>query len=117
MIAVIRIAVPDAESQLKRKTAGSAVSFKTTGGTRVTSLSRPAIGMLGAEMRFRNAFICGVPQANTVTVRTIHGAIANLVESGASVGVASGASIVARERAVNRRYTARQSIEIAAEIT
>src|SRR5438132_5156452 len=97
MIAVMRIAVPDADSQLKRKTAGSAVSLATTGGTRATSLSSPPIGIDGAEILLRRAFTCGVPQANTVTVRMIQGMIARRVEIGAGApGTAVGST--GRER-------------------
>src|SRR5437899_139680 len=76
MIAVSRIAVPDAESQLKRNTAGSGVGLATTGAMRSTILSSPGIGMLGAEIPLSNAFTCGVPHANTITVRITHGRIA-----------------------------------------
>ena len=69
----MRIAVPDADSQLKMNTAASGVGLATTGGMRSTILSRPAIGMFGAEMWLRNVFTCGVPHAKTITVRITHG--------------------------------------------
>src|SRR5689334_9382272 len=49
MIAEKRIPVPDAESQLSRKIAGSGVGLATTGGTRSERLCRFAIGIFGAD--------------------------------------------------------------------
>ena len=70
----MRIAVPDADSQLKRNTAG----FGRWLARRPAACAAPAcrgprIGMFGAEMWLRNAFICGVPHAKTITVRMTHG--------------------------------------------
>src|SRR5215831_15834882 len=73
MIAAMRIAVPVADSQLSEKTAASGVGLGTTGGTRETILSRPAIGMFGEEMWLRKLLTCGVPHANTTRTSTIHG--------------------------------------------
>src|SRR5215203_2977974 len=71
--AASRIAVPVADSQLNVKTAASGAAAGTTGGMRKTALSRPAIGILGAEMLLRKVFTCGRPQANTRTLSTTHG--------------------------------------------
>src|SRR4051794_34809037 len=116
MIAASRIAVPVADSQLKANTAASGVAFPTTGGTRDTSLSRPGIGRLGAERRLRNAFTCGVPHANTITTRKIHGMIA--VRNGGiffSAGLISSSSGATPRRAalfpVAIRYHAKHIIE------
>src|SRR5215467_6399977 len=91
MIAAIRIAVPVAESQLSEKTAASGVGLGTTGGTRETILSRPAIGMFGEEMWLRKLLTCGVPHANTTTTRTIQGMSATRSGGAArSASVATG---------------------------
>src|SRR3982074_1305629 len=71
--------LPDADSQLKLKTAPSAVGFATTGGTRRTSLSRPGIGIFSSENPSRNAFVCGNPHTKTTTLRIIHGSQARRI--------------------------------------
>src|SRR5438552_1816635 len=117
MRAVIRIAVPLAESQLNKNTAGSAVGLATTGATRITSLSSPGIGRLGAEMWLRTPFSCGVPQAKTITVRMIHGTIAtrNGTLSPAAAGMAvAEASLTADVRPRQRRKSDNETIEHAA---
>ena len=68
-----KIPLPVADSQLKLKTAASAVGFETTGGMRITSLSRPGTGILGAEIPSSKAFVCGNPQTKTTTLRIIQG--------------------------------------------
>src|ERR1700730_4768583 len=73
MIEASRIPLPDADSQLKLKTAPSAVGLATTGGTRRTSLSRPGTEIFNSENPSMNAFVCGRPQTNTTTLRMIHG--------------------------------------------
>src|SRR4051812_26533618 len=73
MIDAMRIAVPVADSQLKMKTAPSGAGVATTGGTRVTSLSSPAIASFGDDTPLRKFFTVGRPQANTTTLRMIHG--------------------------------------------
>ena len=60
--------MPVAESQLRVKTAASAVGWATTGGTRCTSWSRPEIAIFGAEIPFRTLLTTGKPQANTKTL-------------------------------------------------
>src|SRR5512133_2279010 len=71
--AAMRIAVPDADSQLKMNTAASGVGFATTGGILNTILSSPDTGMFGADNPLRKPLTCGVPHANTITMRMIHG--------------------------------------------
>src|SRR5215467_5474985 len=73
MIDATRIAVPLAESQLKTKTAGSAVVCATTGGTRSTILSSPGMATRGAEIASSRAFTLGRPQRKTITDNTIQG--------------------------------------------
>src|SRR4029450_5506200 len=68
-----RIAVPVADSQFRLNTAASGAAVATTGGTRNTALSSPAIGSFGAEMPFSSALTCGSPHAKTRTLKTIHG--------------------------------------------
>src|ERR1700733_2063170 len=111
MIAVIRIAVPLAESQLSAKTAGSAVGFSNTGGIRKIILSRPGIGMFGPEMPFRRVLTCGVPHAKTITVRIAQGISA--VFSG-SPPAGSGARFFAPSAFVQRKYKLKHTIEHAA---
>src|SRR5712692_6440741 len=79
MIEASKMLLPDADRKLKLKTAFSAVGFATTGGTRSTSLSRPWIGIFGAEMPSRNPFVCGNPQTKTTTLRIIHGSQASII--------------------------------------
>src|SRR2546426_12682023 len=73
MIDARKIPLPVADNQLKLKTAASAVGFETTGGMRMTSLSRPVTGIFGAEIPSSKAFVCGNPQTKTTTLRIIHG--------------------------------------------
>src|SRR5437899_9905731 len=73
MIEASKMPLPVADSQLKLKTAPSAVGFTTTGGTRSTSLSRPATAIFGKEIRSRKALVCGKPQTKATTLRIIHG--------------------------------------------
>src|SRR6266536_2167383 len=73
MIEASRMPLPVADSQLTLKTAPSAVGFTTTGGTRSTSLSRPATAIFGKEIPSRKALVGGKPQTKTTTLRIIHG--------------------------------------------
>src|SRR5213080_5586107 len=73
MIEARKIPLPVADNQLKLKIAASAVGFATTGGMRITSLSRPGTGILGAEIPSSKAFVCGNPQTKTTTLRIIQG--------------------------------------------
>src|SRR5438309_11620670 len=73
MIEATKIPLPVADSQLKLKTAASDVGFTTTGGMRITSLSRPGTGIFGAVIPSSKAFVCGNPQTKTTTLRIIHG--------------------------------------------
>ena len=73
MIDARKIPLPVADIQLKLKIAASAVGFATTGGTRITSLSRPSTGIVGAEIPSSKAFVCGNPQTKTTTLRIIQG--------------------------------------------
>src|SRR6267143_1240041 len=73
MIEASSIPLPEADNQLKLKTAPSAAGFATTGGMRRTSLSRPATGHRKSEKPSMNAFVCGSPHAKTTTLRIIHG--------------------------------------------
>src|SRR5215813_4250607 len=68
-----KIPVPVADSQLKLKTAASAAGFITTGGTRITSLSRAETGNRGKERLSRNDLVCGRPQMNTTALNIIQG--------------------------------------------
>src|SRR4051812_16075650 len=104
----MRIAVPDADNQLNRNTAGSAVGFATTGGMRSTILSRPGIGMLGAEMWLRNPFTCGVPHAKTITIRITHGISATRSGTASPVGT-EPADVAPRRQCL--RKNAKQNIE------
>src|SRR6266550_7562541 len=73
MIEASRIPLPEADSQLKLKTAPSAVGLATTGGIRTTSLSRPGAANLSNENPSRKLFVCGKPQTKTTTLRMIQG--------------------------------------------
>src|SRR5437016_13633042 len=79
MIEARKIPLPVADSQLKVKTAASGVGFATTGGMRITSLSRPGTGIFGAEIPSSKAFVCGNPQIKTTTLRIIHGSQARRI--------------------------------------
>src|SRR5271165_1917523 len=86
----IRMLVPVALSQFKRKTAASLVGLATTGGTRIDSLSIPVTGNCGAVILLGGVLQLaievktfsgvsmmrlpvGVPQQKTTTLRMIHG--------------------------------------------
>ena len=73
MIDAKKIPLPVADNQLKVKIAPSGAGFATTGGTRITSLSRPGTEILAAEIPSRKDFVCGNPHANTTTLRMIQG--------------------------------------------
>ena len=79
MIEARKIPLPVADNQLKLKIAASAVGFATTGGIRITSLSRPGTGIFGSEIPSSKAFVCGSPQTKTTTLRIIHGSQARRI--------------------------------------
>src|SRR5262249_37412672 len=116
MIAASRIAVPVADNQLNENTAPSAVTCGTTGGTRATILSSPAIGMLGDEMWLRKFLTCGVPHANTTRTGTIRGMVATRRggtgrwPSGTLATLAAGSSRSNRPPLQERRKNASASI-------
>src|ERR1035438_4825113 len=63
--------VPVAESQLKTNTAGSAVGFETTGGTRSTAWCRTGKLNVTWEAWLRKVFTWGTPQANRSEERRV----------------------------------------------
>src|SRR5271169_5332746 len=86
----MRMPLPVALSQFKRKTAPSLVGLATTGGMRIDSLSIPVTGNCGAVILLGGVlqlaievntfsgvsmifFPVGVPQQKTTTLRMIHG--------------------------------------------
>src|ERR1041385_4126061 len=100
-MAAVRMPVPVAESQLKRKIASSglvdlpAVGAGTTGGGRTTTLCRLTTGVFGevtpAQARgcvsalpagglpLRTSFTCGTPQRKTRTLNNTHGTQARVI--------------------------------------
>src|SRR5689334_11220232 len=110
MIAATRIAVPVADSQLKVKTAGSAVARVTTGGMRCTALSSPAIDHFGAEIASRCVFTVGSAQRKTMIVRTIHGSQGDAPVPG--VPASAGAARSCDPPRQTRRKAVRQIIEL-----
>src|SRR5256885_16058149 len=71
--AEMRIPVPDADSQLSWKIAGSAVGLATTGGMRKTRLCSPLIGILKIERPSRKFLTVGSPHKKISTLRITQG--------------------------------------------
>src|SRR4029453_17627488 len=82
---------PVAESQFRVKTAGSASSFGTTGGTRTTALSRWGTATLTTERSSQKRFTWGVPQAKTKRDKSSHGIQAAAAARGLGWGAVAGA--------------------------
>src|ERR1051325_10903990 len=117
MIAAMRIAVPVAESQFRMKTAGSAVAWVTTGGTRCTILSRPGMANRGAEMWSSSAFTAGRPHRKTTIVRMTHGSHGETpfaVAGGAfdATVLAASPGNASRPPRQTRRNAVRQTIDV-----
>src|SRR2546425_6777729 len=94
-----KIPLPVADNQLKLKTAASAVGLLTTGGIRMTSLSRFGTAIFGAESPSRKPFVCGNPQTKTTTLRIIHGNQARSVSEAGPLGRVCFTAALAEARA------------------